>query len=233
MIRKSTLFFFPVLILFLSGCQRSINSEQSRFYEDGQLKPAIVLIPVIDSSGQELSWSLSEELTEAIAYKLTGRGQLFIVDQSKAKLVFSQLNSSHNPFSSQIDWIKNACTGQDFAIFMELIEHEEVPITTQQDAEPSQCPAQLNISLRVRVIDLRSEAPQVILQEILHDRHHIPRPFTKSHFHQVPWGKESFSISPVGLAHAQLVKEVSLRIEEYILETVLRNEMTLFNHIIR
>ena len=215
MTRWFPLLFFPILLF--TGCQRSLNSEQSRFYEDGQLKPAVMLIPVIDSSGQELSWSLSEELTQAIAYKLTGRGQLFIVDQNKAKFVFSQLNSLHNPFSSHIDWVKNVCTGQDFAIFIELIEHEEVPLIAQPEDNPSLCAAQLNISLRLRIIDLRSETPQVILQEILHDRHHIPRPFTKSHFPQIPWGRESFSISPVGLAHAQLVKEVSLRIEEYIL----------------
>ncbi len=206
--------FFTLLLV---GCQHTSSSEQARYYDDGRLKPSVVLIPIIDSTEQISSWNLSEELTLSMTHKLNVRGKLFLADKNKAKSVYNQLGSSHNPFGNQIDWIKFACPGQDFAIFMELIEHEEVPILTKQDECPDKCAAQLNISLRVRVVDLRPETPKIVLQEIIHDRHHIPRPFTKFHFHQEPWGKESFSISPMGLAHAQLVKEVSSRIEDYIL----------------
>jgi len=209
-----------LLSLVFFGCQRTSGSEQARYYDDGRLKPSVALIPIIDSTEPISSWSLSEELTQSMVHKLNAHGKLFLVDKNKAKGVYNQLGSSHNPFGNQLDWIKSACRGQDFAVFMELIEHEEVPLLTRQDDDPDKCAAQLNISLRIRVIDLRVDEPKIILQEIIHDRHHIPRPFTKFHFHQEPWGKESFSISPMGLAHAQLVKEVSSRIEAYILLTV-------------
>jgi hypothetical protein len=73
------------------------------------------------------------------------------------------------------------------------------------------------MSVRVRVIDMRGKQPKIVLQELIHDTHHIPRQFTRANFYQVAWGKESFNISPMGLAHAQLTKEIASRLEDYIL----------------
>ena len=209
--------FILSVALLTIGCQRSTSLQQARYYDDGRLKPAVALIPVINSTNQDCEWDLSNELTDSVIRRLTLRDKLFLVDQGKAKLVFHQLGHDHNPFGKEIDWIKQACPEQDFAVFMELIEHDEIPIRAYRGEDPTQCSAELNISLRIRVIDLRLETPKVVLQEIIHDRHHIPRQFTKYHFHQEPWGKDSFAISPIGLAHAQLVKEVVSRVEEYIL----------------
>lgn len=71
--------------------------------------------------------------------------------------------------------------------------------------------------MRVRVFDLRGKEPKIVLQELIHDSHFIPRQFTQANFYQVPWGHESFSISPIGLAHAEFTKEISSRLEDYIL----------------
>ncbi len=205
------------LALLTVGCQRSSSMHQARYYDDGRLKPAVALVPVINSTDSQFAWDLSNELTDSVANKLSKRDKLFLADLNKTRLVYNQLGASHNPFGKEIEWIKRSCPGQDFAIFLELIEHNEIPQRYNPTDNPSQCSAELNISLRLRVIDLRSEMPKVILQEIIHDRHHIPRQFTKYHFHQEPWGRDSFAISPVGLAHAQLVKEVVLRVEQYIM----------------
>ncbi len=73
------------------------------------------------------------------------------------------------------------------------------------------------MSVRVRVIDLRSAEPQVVLQELIHDAHPIHAQFNQVNFYQVPWKDQSFSISPVGTAHGKFTKELSQRIEDYIL----------------
>jgi hypothetical protein len=71
--------------------------------------------------------------------------------------------------------------------------------------------------MRVVVVDNRGQQPEVILQEIVHDSHFIPRQFNQYNFHQVSWGNEEFTISPLGMAHTQFLKEISSRIEDYIL----------------
>jgi hypothetical protein len=197
------------------GCKNS-SSEQARYFDDGRLKPSVVVVPVIDSSGQNWEWSLSEELTHSLKEKLLRHGKLYLADDAKAKQVYHQLGSVHNPFSSHLEWVKQSCPKEDFAVFLELIEHEEVPLLSRTGDDPARCPSQFNISLRIRVVDLRSTQSKIVLQEILHDQHHIPKQFTKFHFHQESWGKQGFPFSPIGLAHAQLIREVSSRIEDYI-----------------
>jgi hypothetical protein len=76
-------------------------------------------------------------------------------------------------------------------------------------------PALLTIAVRVRVFDVREKTPKVVLQEIVEQSHHIPRQFTKDS--QVPWGDEAFDVSPLGIAHDQLCKELATRVEDYIL----------------
>ncbi|MBS3904173.1 MAG: hypothetical protein KGZ39_02475 [Simkania sp.] len=209
--------FVLSLALLTIGCHHSSSVHQARYYDDGRLKPAVALIPVINSADQECGWDLSNELTHSIVHRLALRDKLFLVDHGKTAQVFHQLGHSHNPFGKDIDWVKQSCPEQDFAVFLELIEHAEVPIRAYQEENPANCSAEFNISLRVRVIDLRTDVPKIVLQEIIHDHHHIPKQFTKYHFHQEPWGNDSFAISPIGLAHAQLVKETVSRVEEYIL----------------
>lgn len=210
-------YLFACALLILSfGCKNT-SSEQTRYFEDGKAKPSVVVVPVIDSSGQPCSWDLSKELTTTLKEKLLKSGNLYLAAEREAKQLFSKLSSSHNPFSSHLDWIKQNCAKEDFVVFLELIEHEEIPLLAKQGEDPARCPSQFNISLRIRVIDLRSTPSKIVLQEILHDQHHIPKQFTKFHFHQESWGEQGFPISPIGLAHAQLIRELSSRIEDYIL----------------
>ena len=106
---------------------------------------------------------------------------------------------------------------------LSLFEHNEaarVPHTAQITTSNIQnCSADLNITIRLRIVDLRPFEPKIILQEMIHDTHHIPRQFTRANFYQVSWENEHFHISPLGLAHAELVKDLCNRLEEYILRT--------------
>ena len=64
-------------ILFLVGCRKE-NDEFTLFHEDGRAKPIVEITPVIDSSNYELSWSLSEELTDLIVNITAQKGSLYI-----------------------------------------------------------------------------------------------------------------------------------------------------------
>jgi hypothetical protein len=160
----------------------------------------------------DLEWSVSEELTSTIHYRLLQKNRLYLVDHEKVASAVRKLDASHNPFGANLAWVKRAFPEDEFVIFMELVEHEEIP-ASQKGGTASE----LNMAMRVRVVDLRHDFPKVILQEMVRGSHSIPKQFSREYFFQVPWGKESYSISPIGLAHSDLSQEVARRVEDYIL----------------
>ena len=171
-------------------------------------------MPVLDSSESNPGWSLSQEFSNSIRSSLTQAGEVFLVSEKEIEAKIETLNEKDRPFDPDVSWVSDRFPGQEFVVFTELMEHDETPLDAKQSAESS---AKLNMALRLRVIDLRGKQPQVILQEILTDSTYIPRAFTQENFSQGSWGTEMYEISPIGTAHAQFVKEVSQRIEEYIL----------------
>ena len=73
------------------------------------------------------------------------------------------------------------------------------------------------MTARIKVVDLRSEKPQIVLQELIQDTHFIPKRFSRFNYEQVIWGQENYNLSPLGLAHSALSKEIARRVEDYIL----------------
>ena len=183
-----------------------------------QEKPIVSIVPVIDNTKSDYDWSLSDELSSTIYYRLAQQDNFFIVDAPQVRAKTKKLKEGENPFGPDISWVKKAFQGDDFVVFLELVEHEEVyKQDRKKTADPQECSADLNMSMRVRVFDLRGTEPKTVLQELVHDSHFIPRQFTQANFYQVPWGHASFSISPIGLAHAEFTKEIASRLEDYIL----------------
>ncbi len=203
------------LVLLLAGCSGRKETEQSLFYNDGTPKPIVAFVPLIDHSDHDLPWDLSEELTQGLKEKLLQKEKLFLVTVPKKQ---AQASEENNPFGPDISWMKTIYPRKDFVVFMELIEHKEVPLYPKSESSPEESPAELKTSLRVRVVDLRGNEARVILQELVHDTQYIPKQFTRYNLFQVPWGREMYGITPLGLAHAKLAKEVAARIEDYILE---------------
>jgi len=205
------------LAILLGGCNREGGSQQARQSEKGQLKPVVAIVPLVDKTMNDVPWSLSEELTSTIHHRLSQTDKLYLASIEKIRAASKKLGTAQNPFGPDIHWTKKVFYQDEFVVFMELIEHDEVPSANTKSIALESASAQLNMTVRVRVIDLRGEEPQIVLQEMIQDSHFIPKQFTKSNFYQVPWGKESYNISPLGLAHAQLSKEIATRLEDYIL----------------
>lgn len=203
--------------LAAASCRNNVSNAQALFYQDGKQKPVVALVPVFDHTTPTVEWDLSEEMTHEIVGRLLNKDKLYLTPRKKVESFISNLRQSQNPFAMDISWAKTTFDDQDFVVFMELIEHDEVPLQNSPQEDPKLCAAELNISLRVRVLDLRGETPTVVLQEIIRHNHHLPRQFTKYNFYQDAWGECDFPLSTLGLAHAQLTKEAASRIEEYIL----------------
>ena len=56
-----------------------------------------------------------------------------------------------------------------------------------------------------------------VLEELVRDSQFLPKQFTSTNFYQIPWGKENFTTTPLGLAHVEFTKDIASRIEDYIL----------------
>lgn len=206
-----------LLALVATGCDDDQHNDSQAYYQSAkQTKPTVSIIPIIDHTKSDYEWNLSDELSSSIFNRLAEQNHLAIVDPLRAQAKFKKFHQE-NPFGPEVTWMKKAFQGDDFVVFLELIEHQEVlKHDRKKVASPEECSADLNMSMRIRAFDLRGEKPKVILQELVHDSHFIPRQFTQANFYQVPWGHESFGISPIGLAHAEFTKEISSRLESYI-----------------
>jgi hypothetical protein len=214
--RLSPLF---VILLAIAGCKKNPDNDQPAVKSSLLSGPVVALVPVIDNTRSEgYAWSLSDEFTSSI-YSCLSQGTLHLEHLGKARELAKK--SKDNPFGTNISWIKKTFEKEQFVVFLELIDHEEI---LKQDktalTDPKTCGADLKMGMRVRAFDLRGEEPRVILQELVHDSHFIPRPFTRINFQQAPWGDDSFAFSPLGLAHWEFSKQIASRIEDYIRMTL-------------
>jgi hypothetical protein len=203
--------------LFFAGCTRDDQQMVVRFHDDGRAKPVLSLVPMMDHSNSNVPWNLSDELTSTIAYRLAQKNSIYLVDQETVKSIVRKLTENEHPFRSDLSWVKDAFHGYEFVAFLELVEHDQVISHSLKDEYAGSIfPGDLFMTVRLRVVDLR-DTPKVILQEMIHRAHHIPKQFIDTDYTKVSWGKDSYSISPLGLSHSELAKEIASRIEDYLL----------------
>lgn len=200
-----------MLVLFTASCcGHRCNEKQSstRYHDDGRAKPVAALPLMIDTTSFEVPWSISEEITSTIAQIIGKSGRIFIQSQEDFAI-------ASNPFSGDLSWMKREFPNQEFGVFLELVEHELVPASksgTEVDVSNN-----LNMGVRIRVVDLRAAAPKVVLQEIVRNSYYIPKTIFPIDYDVVTWGTEDYKRSPMGIAHVQLAQEVAERVSEYIL----------------
>lgn len=208
------LFLFSVLAL-LSSCHTQ-DDDATSLNQRQEQRPSVAIAPLIDTSGSGLNWDLSDEITYTLSSRLAQKTKLNIADPQRTKSQIRKVKANSNPFGSDLTWMKTAFPGEEFVVFLELFEHQERLNNGGDSKAPEFSAAHLDLSIRLRIVDIRSSEPSIILQEIIQDSHFIPRQFTSHNFTQSPWNSEEFNITPVGIAHSLLVKELSSRIEDYV-----------------
>jgi hypothetical protein len=200
--------------LILGGCTKNGDNSTALLEARASNRPIVSFVPIIDTSKSDLNWNVSRELSLTIRERLAQKNQLYMVGEESVAVLAEKALSAHDPFDADTSWVRKSFPQNEFVVFMELLDHNEVPVVTK---EAQEAPAELTLSVRVLVVDLRDKTPKVVLQEIVEQSHHIPRQFTKANFNQVAWGDEAFDVSPLGIAHGQLCKELATRVEDYIL----------------
>jgi hypothetical protein len=201
----------PAILIALAAasCSHNNNVETSRFHEDGRSKPSITVASLLDSTSFDTSWSLSEEITEGIMKVVGSTGEIYVRSQQESPF-------TENPFSADLSWMKREFQNQEFVAFLELVEHDFTPVkskgTTLQEA-----PNNLNMAVRLRVVDLRQDTPKIVLQELVKETYFVPKTLIPNDYTVDVWGSENFPKTPMGVAHSQLIQNVAGRISEYLL----------------
>ncbi len=199
------------LSLTVLSCS-STGSDMARFHEDGRAKPAVAVASMIDTTSFEAPWSLSEEFTSNIINRIAQKGTIYV----SAK---DDLSYTENPFTGDLSWMKFEFPDHEFAVFLELVEHDNVPVAKNKK-KVAEVPFETSISLKMaaklRVVDLRGAAPKVVLQELVRDSYFIPKTMVPTDYSTVMWGCDDYNHSPMGLAHAEFVQEIANRVSEYI-----------------
>lgn len=198
-----------ILSIFLVGCSHHTD-YMTRYHEDGRAKPVAAIATMIDTASFELPWSISEELTTMISSQIRQAGKIFVVTKEDEQF-------SENPFGADLSWVKREFNDQEFAVFLELVEHEVVPAARTKNELAQEISSNLNMAVRLRVVDNRGANPKIVLQEIVKDSYFIPKSLAPDDYHTTSWGTPAFAKTPMGIAHAQLTRELTNRISDYIL----------------
>jgi hypothetical protein len=206
------LFTILSFAIFFSGCSSKTQQETSMtiYHEDGRSKPIVAIPPLMDTTSFDCPWSLSDEFTNMIFSKLQESGGIFVQKSE-------ELPSNENPFSSDLSWVKRDFQGNEFVVFTELVEHESSPTIRSSEVSSQDVSSNLNMSVRVRVVDLRGHTPKIVLQEMIRDSYFVPRMLFPVDYNKISWGSDEYSLSPMGMAHGQLIREVASRVSDYIL----------------
>lgn len=209
-----------LLLLFCFSALTSCTSQyqaaqQYRYHDDGTSKPKVAIVPLFDHSKHELAWDVSDELTQAIAGKLAQSGNFFLTGD------FEMLSSKNvsslqiNPFHDDLHWLQEMHCSSEFIVFSELIDHTITP--SEGGILSITSPANLHIAMRVKVVDIRSRSPRVVLQELFEDNYSIPWKMGSGASNSSAFSNSAFQLSPLGIAHNQMIKRIVKQVNDYVL----------------
>ena len=207
----------PLLLLLIVGCAKpATGNDQVLFHDDGVAKPKLAVVKVIDSSAHKLEWDLDSEFTEFLLEQLYS-GSKFYLTGDFHMLGSNQLkNLELSPYSDDMQWLLEMNSNSEFVLFTEIIDHRmTIPVKTTYN--PLTHIKTLHVSLRICVLDIRKDSPKVVLQEIIKKEYPIPFNFGSYKDEGGAIAKNTFAVSPLGLAHKHILSEAAKQIEDYIL----------------
>ena len=208
-----------VLAFSLVGCARSNVAMQSfKYHENAKRKPVVAMLPVVCKVDNYLPWNLSEEFTSEIQRRLINHSVVYLNSVDMPENLRKKLEHEDSIRLCKNDF-KELSAQNDFVVLLELLDHSEQPYQhakVSQSQNDGTIDRVLNMKMRVKVTDLRSETPKTVLQEILHVSHLIPRDAIGINYERVVWGSDSYPATAYGRAHAKLERDLSKQIENYI-----------------
>ncbi|PCI78653.1 hypothetical protein COB21_00285 [Candidatus Aerophobetes bacterium] len=216
-LRLASLTLISFFSVFFFSCTKGIHDNTSAFYDDGRKKPLVAFVPVVDNSNAKVGWDLSDEFTGHLMQKLGNNSQFRLSTLDEMSSLITGLSEKQDPFSPNFQWVKQTFSKYEFVVFSELVEHDVQSKPLRGNFLDYITPSsEIVLTLRLRIFDLRGAIPKVILQELVHNKHTISNPGDLEAKGKDYWKKVTFQITPLGIAHSQLIKTAVTRIEDYI-----------------
>lgn len=192
-----------------------------RYHDNGKLKSTVIVAPVQDLAAHPLPWDLSQELTEGIREHLVRTGEFLVAPVDVVQSISEEVGTI-DVASRDLSYT-DRFRPSDFVVLMEVIDHQEVPYTRGKFKPlypvKGEVSTVLMITARLKVVDLRSEEPKVVLQEIVHSNHQVQtgKAIEFMDYANTGWGTNLYRSTPVGMAHARLERDVAVQATDYIL----------------
>lgn len=206
---------FPLffMVILWAGCSNQKETAQVRYHDNGFCKPSVALFHVYNHSSSTLPWDLSEEFTAEITSRLKNKDQLYLIKEEEIAWQLPMQTDKITPFHNET-WLLENHPNTEFLAFIELVDHEMIPRPAPEGKNIS---FDLKINFRLKIVDVRDDSPALVLQEMVSDTFFIPWQVAGIDYNKTSWGKALFGLTPIGLAHSRLTKELSKRIEDYVL----------------
>ncbi len=202
--------------VFLAGCGPHYV-DTFPYYDDGRCKPAVAILPIKDVSQCGLSWNLGDELYEDIYDELVDRGHLYILPEQVVETYVAKTQGV-DYFGRDLSFTESFGKSE-FVVIMEFIEHDIEPYVRGKysnlyPTRNAACSHVLKLRVRIRVVDVRCDTPQIVLQEIVQSNHMIPIDKDSFDANKDAWGKENYCNSFFYSAHKRLAYDLAERIEK-------------------
>ena len=210
-----------VVVLIMTACGAH-NLAYDNINSSKQSKPSITLVPMKNQVGEStayvLGWDVAEELTSGL--------QDHVMTSTKMKLALSgnkvarlAKEEGKDLFVDDLAFLKDRGIN-NVVVMTELLEHRVIPYK-RQTIKPlysvqGEASSVLMMKVRLKIVDMRSGKPRVLLQEILRSNHMIPRAAEGIDYTQLVWGTRIYLKSPLGAAHARLERDLAKRIKDYV-----------------
>jgi len=171
---------------------------------------------MIDSTNSPTTlWDVSEEFTSEIQKSVYNSSSLYLLRQPLSE------NNAHALNMVDVKKIQaeamQPLEGAEFVIVTELLNQSESSYNTAERQVPmSEVSGLFSIAMRVRILDIRGNEPKVVLQEVIDHDHIIPHHYAGCDYEQMSWGTAAFEQTPMGIAHAKIIRELITHAEGYI-----------------
>lgn len=206
--------------LVLAGCAKHYR-DTALYHSSGRAKPLVAFLPVINSSGYEVKWDVSQELTTEFKNHAAESSRIYLLNNEGALSLAQALNVPEVHTVSQA--VYECLSPAEFVVVAELIEDQEniaglKNAKNAKGARPhlNEVSAELCVAMRIRVVDLRGAQPKLVLQEVVSQNLDYGREYIRTDYNKIPWGSAGYANTPRGMVHNKLICESLAHIEGYI-----------------
>lgn len=210
----SRLYLLLTPLLFLTGCCTNQCTQPPIVCQ--RCRPNTALIPLVNNSNCAVQWDISHEITNEVVDSMLDRSTLNITPLAHYRGAIDQIAGA-DLFGKDLSFA-NHFASNDFLVLMELVKHDTVPYNKEHfphitSRRSSECHSVLELGVRLRVLDLRSEEPRIVLQEFVECDQLITKRAAQIDYSLLDCESKSYHDTPLALAHQVLAQEIAEKVE--------------------